>query len=103
MGSTSTLSGFAARLRGFIEGSMLDWCRTAGRDARLTRRQDACATSKEDFTGLALELFGLQYEHNAPYRRVFLITGGEGEVFQDLGADSPMYPAGCYGVRAFRF
>src|SRR5258706_12366684 len=95
MGSTSTLSGFAARLRGFIEGSMLDWCRTAGRDARLTRRQDACATSKEDFTGLALELFGLQYEHNAPYRRFCEMRGVRPELLEDW-REIPAIPTAAF-------
>jgi hypothetical protein len=69
MGHTTTFSGLAARVRGFIAACAKDWEGTAGRDARLTRRQDACVTSEADFNALALELFGLQYAHNAAYRR----------------------------------
>jgi hypothetical protein len=61
MSSSSDLSGFAARLRQLILGG--EW--------------DAWAASKSEagrggvgFEALALELFGLQFEHNAPYRRL---------------------------------
>ena len=83
MGYTSTFSAFAARLHGFINHCTKDWEGTAGRDARLTRRQDACAKSEAEFNALALELFGLQYEHNAAYRRFCEARGVRPGIIED--------------------
>jgi Acyl-protein synthetase, LuxE len=53
MSSTSNLSGFAARLRRFIKAST-----------------SAPAANAGDFDAIALELFALQFQHNAAYRRL---------------------------------
>jgi hypothetical protein len=55
IGSTTTLSGFAARLRAFI--SACDLAKPVGN------------TDEDKFNHLALELFALQFSHNAPYRK----------------------------------
>jgi hypothetical protein len=67
MGHTTTLSVFAARVREFIELCNKHWERTAGKHP--------CATPETDFAGLTLELFGLQYQHNAAYRRFCEVRG----------------------------
>jgi hypothetical protein len=58
--STSELSGFAARLRESIRVS--EW----GAQALLSLDPGA---GEADFEALARQLFALQFEHNAPYRR----------------------------------
>jgi Acyl-protein synthetase, LuxE len=55
MSSTSELSSFAARLRGFM--------------ASTKAPPGGAAADVRAFGQLALELFALQFEHNAPYRR----------------------------------
>src|SRR5437868_5145085 len=93
MGNTTTLSGFAARLREFIGVSIRDG--TAGKDARLTRRQDACATPEADFDALALELFGLQFGYNTAYRR-FCETRGVGPGMIKDWRDIPAVPTAAF-------
>ena len=68
MSSTSELASFAARLRLSLRAS------TWG-----TRTPFDCApnTPGEDFERLALELFALQFKHNAPYRRLCEARGVE--------------------------
>jgi hypothetical protein len=61
MSSTSELSSFAARLRESILAS--------DSGARILSRANPRG-SGADFEALALELFALQFEHNAPYRRL---------------------------------
>src|SRR6266487_3342806 len=68
---TSELSNFAARLRDFInsEGRV-----TRGPDLEV-RHEDgdsynSSLRNKEGFNSLALELFALQFTHNAAYRRL---------------------------------
>ena len=68
---TSELSNFAARLREFInsEGRV-----TRGPDLEV-RREDgdsynSSLRNEEGFNSLALELFALQFTHNAAYRRL---------------------------------
>jgi hypothetical protein len=58
----STLSAFSTRLRNYMSCSL----RTATDIAGTGRRVD----SAEEFEQLALELFALQFQHNAPYRRL---------------------------------
>jgi Acyl-protein synthetase, LuxE len=73
---TSELSGFAARLREFIQSS-------EGRVSRGPdpKTQNECEDSrslplrKDGFDNLALELFALQFKHNAPYRRFCAARG----------------------------
>ena len=59
---TSELSNFAARLREFIQG----------RDAALRRPVGAARRPyrEPEFDSLALELFALQFKHNAAYRKI---------------------------------
>jgi hypothetical protein len=56
MSSTRKLSSFAARLRGVILAS--------------TSAPDCSLADTAEFDALARELFALQFEHNAPYRRL---------------------------------
>jgi acyl-protein synthetase LuxE len=95
MGYTTEFSGFAARVREFIHSPALALGGTAGRDARSTRRQDACATSQEVFERLALELFGPQYRHNAPYRRFCEARGVRPEKLDDWRR-IPAIPAAAF-------
>ena len=68
MSSTSELSSFAARLRESILAS--EW----GARTSLNSNPKARAA---DFEALALELFALQFEHNAPYRRLCEARGAQ--------------------------
>jgi Acyl-protein synthetase, LuxE len=61
MSSSSDLSDFAARLRQLILGG--EW------DAWAASKSDA-GSGEVEFEALALELFALQFAHNAPYRRL---------------------------------
>src|SRR5690242_17190740 len=58
----STLSAFSARLRNYMSRSL-----RTGTDIAGTGRG---VDSAEEFNQLALELFALQFQHNAPYRRL---------------------------------
>ncbi|MGD0252687.1 MAG: hypothetical protein ABSC01_08315 [Verrucomicrobiota bacterium] len=64
---TSELSNFAARLREFIQG----------RDAALRRPVGAARRpcQKSEFDSFALELFELQFKHNAAYRKICKARG----------------------------
>jgi hypothetical protein len=55
MSSTGDFNDFTARLRGFIRAAKSEPPRVG--------------SYKDGFNSLALDLFGLQFEHNAPYRR----------------------------------
>jgi hypothetical protein len=61
MSSTSELAGFAAHLRGSIR--MSEWGAGGSFGSNSMVR-------KADFEKLALQLFALQFEHNAAYRRL---------------------------------
>jgi hypothetical protein len=70
---TTELSSFAARLRETIlsEGRVI-----RGRDPEIHNLQSeiqnggSCNSSLRDFNSLALELFALQFKHNAAYRKI---------------------------------
>jgi hypothetical protein len=65
---TTELSNFAARLREFIlsEGRV-----PRGPDSELQSRDgDSYNSPLRDFNSLALELFALQFKHNAAYRKI---------------------------------
>jgi len=80
MSSTSELSSFAARLRGFID--------SASTPARVPADLPA-------FGQLALELFTLQFEHNAPYRR-FCEAHGAQPGLVNHWADIPAMPTSAF-------
>jgi len=61
MSSNSELSGFAARLRGSILAS--EW-------AARTSPNSPLPASEKNFNALALQIFALQFQHNAAYRRL---------------------------------
>jgi len=68
---TTELSNFAARLREFIlsEGRV-----PRGPDLEI-QNGDSCNSPLRDFNSLALELFALQFQHNAAYRKICEVRG----------------------------
>ena len=58
----STLNAFSAQLRSYMSRSLPTATEIAGRGR--------CIDSAEEFNHLALELFALQFQHNAPYRNI---------------------------------
>jgi len=68
MNSLADLSGFASRLREFIRAATPTSARIA-EFARPIAGLNARSTTEAEFDRHALELFALQFEHNAPYRR----------------------------------
>jgi hypothetical protein len=91
MSSTSELSGFAARLRESILTS--EWgARPASGWNRWAR--------EGDFEALALELFALQFEHNAAYRRLCDARGARPATVAKW-ADIPAAPTS--GFKEFDF
>jgi hypothetical protein len=77
---TTELSNFAARLREIIlsEGRV-----PRGPDSELRNHNgDSCNSPLRDFNSLALELFALQFQHNAAYRKICEARGLTPEVVE---------------------
>lgn len=99
MKSTARLSDFAARLRQVIRAS------TRRRPARAVTPLHAASETgprplraclaEEKFNPLALELFRLQFEHNAPYRRLCQARGVSPEDAADW-SHIPAVPAAAF-------
>jgi hypothetical protein len=81
MTTTTTLSDFAARLRGRMTSSDLAWASGVSQDGA--------------FAGLALELFGLQFTYNPAYRRLCLAQGRAPETVR-AWPDIPAVPTAAF-------
>ncbi|MGD0263066.1 MAG: hypothetical protein ABSD29_25145 [Verrucomicrobiota bacterium] len=66
MSSTSELSSFAARLR---ESILASECGVRDAECGIQSEPSRAGCGGIEFDELALQLFALQFEHNAPYRR----------------------------------
>jgi hypothetical protein len=86
MSSTSELSGFAARLRESIRAS--EW----GARISVSSNPEPC---RADFEALALQLFALQFEHNAPYRRLCEARGARPDTVAHW-TDIPAAPTSAF-------
>jgi hypothetical protein len=77
---TTELSNFATRLREIIlsEGRV-----PRGPDSELRNHNgDSCNSPLRDFNQLALELFALQFKHNAAYRKICEVRGFTPEIVE---------------------
>ena len=91
MSPNSELSSFAARLRESILTS--EW------GAR-TSPSSRPSASEADFEALALQLFALQFEHNAPYRRLCEARGTPPDTVA-LWTDIPAAPTSAFKELGF--
>src|SRR5690349_13806735 len=97
MTTRSTFSDFAARLREFIRTySGLDCpCIDPHASERSENRPDNNASSNREFNRLALELFALQFHHNAPFRRLCQTRRVSPETISDWG-EIPAVPTAAF-------
>ncbi|HXP61018.1 MAG TPA: hypothetical protein VN829_11030 [Dongiaceae bacterium] len=99
MKSTARLSDFAARLRRVIRASTRRGPARArtplGAESETEPRPSRACLAEAKFNSLALELFRLQFEQNAPYRRICQARGVSPEDATDW-SHIPAVPAAAF-------